>query len=199
MSVDNKKRLMGLINIAKGQLALDEDTYRAMLKGATGKESLRAMGVHELEQVLAIFKQKGFKAISKANKKSSKKSNKTAVNGRLSKPSGQSKSATVDKIVAVWICMGQQQVISDASETALDAYVRRMTRNFIGGSIDSVRWLNDEQAARLLESLKRWHRRVLLERIKEQGRQPLSNHKGTGPAAYEAIVEQYAGLSEGQA
>lgn len=57
----NTKRLFTLINIAKTQLQLDDDLYRSMLKHATGKQSLRAMTLSELEQALRFFEKKGFK------------------------------------------------------------------------------------------------------------------------------------------
>ena len=41
----HKKRLITLINVAKGSLQLDEAIYRAMLKNATGKDSLRTMNL----------------------------------------------------------------------------------------------------------------------------------------------------------
>lgn len=172
-----KKRLITLINVAKASLQLDETIYRAMLKNATGKDSLRAMNLPELEQALDVFKQKGFKP------------HKTAVKRRLSQPSGHSKLAIIDKIVAVWITMSHHKVIQDGSQSALDAYVQRMTTDRIA----SVRWLREEQAYKVLESLKNWHKRVLIERIIARGECLKMNSSGTRPASYEVIVAQYEG------
>lgn len=186
-----KKRLITLINIAKGQLGLDDEVYRPMLKAATGKDSLRDMTVGELEQALEAFKQKGFKPRSTSRQ--------TGVKGkRLSPKSGSAKVAQIDKIRAVWIAMGHHLVIQDASETALDAYVRRMTlRSQVDGNhtqgVDAAAWLTEQQAYKLLESLKNWHKRVLIERILARGDRLKMNEKGTQPAGYEMIVAQYEG------
>lgn len=186
----HKKRLITLINVAKGSLQLDEAIYRAMLKNATGKDSLRAMNLPELEQALDVFKQKGFKPTATNNK--------TAVKRRLSPAVGKSKLASIDKIRAIWITMGHHLVIQDNSESALDSYVRRMTlRSRITNNqtqgVDATAWMTEPQAYKVLESLKNWHKRVLIERIIARGERLKMNEAGTQPAAYESIVAQYEG------
>ncbi|QRK80158.1 regulatory protein GemA [Shewanella sp. LZH-2] len=183
----HKKRLITLINVAKGSLRLDEAIYRAILKHATGKDSLRAMNLPELEQALEVFKQKGFKPTLNSHKKR-----------RLSPAAGSSKVASIDKIRAIWITMGHHLVIQDNSESALDAYVRRMTlRSHIANNqtqgVDATAWMTEQQAYKVLESLKNWHKRVLIERIIARGERLKMNEKGTQPAAYESIVAQYEG------
>ncbi|BDA59725.1 gp16 family protein [Shewanella xiamenensis] len=183
----HKKRLITLINVAKGALRLDEAIYRAMLKHATGKDSLRAMNLPELEQALEVFKQKGFKPTLNTHKKR-----------RLSPAAGSSKVASIDKIRAIWITMGHHLVIQDNSESALDAYVRRMTlRSHIANNqtqgVDATAWMTEPQAYKVLESLKNWHKRVLIERIIARGERLRMNDAGTQPAAYESIVAQYEG------
>ncbi|MCB2381260.1 regulatory protein GemA [Shewanella sp. SR1] len=191
----HKKRLITLINVAKGSLQLDEAIYRAMLKNATGKDSLRAMNLPELEQALEVFKQKGFKPIGS---KQEATNNKTAVKRRLSPAAGKSKLASIDKIRAIWITMGHHLVIQDNSESALDAYVRRMTlRSRITNNqtqgVDATAWMTEPQAYKVLESLKNWHKRVLIERIIARGERLKMNEAGTRPANYEVIVAQYEG------
>lgn len=186
----HKKRLITLINVAKGSLQLDEAIYRAMLKNATGKDSLRAMNLPELEQALEVFKQKGFKPTATNNK--------TAFKRRLSPAAGKSKLASIDKIRAIWITMGHHLVIQDNSESALDAYVRRMTLrsriiNNQTQGVDATAWMTEPQAYKVLESLKNWHKRVLIERITVRGERLKMNEAGTRPANYEVIVAQYEG------
>ncbi|TVP15374.1 gp16 family protein [Shewanella sp. KCT] len=188
----HKKRLITLINIAKGQLGLDDEVYRPMLKAATGKDSLRAMNVGELEQALEAFKQKGFKPV--ANKQHSGAS-KTGVKRRLSPKAGSAKVAQIDKIRAIWITMGHHLVIRDSSESALDTYVRRMTCRSQNQGVDAAAWLTEQQAERVLESLKNWHKRVLVERIIARGERLKMNDKNTRPAGYDVIVAQYEGCS----
>ncbi|WP_133182291.1 gp16 family protein [Shewanella decolorationis] len=177
-----KKRLITLINVAKGSLQLDEAIYRAMLKDATGKDSLRAMTLPELEQALEVFKQKGFKPTLNIHKKR-----------RLSPAAGSSKVASIDKIRAIWITMGHHLVIQDNSESALDAYVRRMTLRSQNKGVDATAWLTEDQAYKVLESLKNWHKRVLIERIIARGERLKMNERGTRPASYDEIVAQYEG------
>jgi len=178
----HKKRLITLINVAKGSLQLDEAIYRAMLKNATGKDSLRAMNLPELEQALEVFKQKGFKPTLNTHKKR-----------RLSPVAGNSKLASIDKIRAIWITMGHHLVIQDNSESALDAYVRRMTLRGNNEGVDATPWMTEPQAYKVLESLKNWHKRVLIERIIARGERLKMNEAGTCPANYEVIVAQYEG------
>ncbi|MCS6259063.1 regulatory protein GemA [Shewanella baltica] len=178
----HKKRLITLINVAKGSLQLDEAIYRAMLKNATGKDSLRAMNLPELEQALEVFKQKGFKPTLNTHK-----------NRRLSPIAGNSKLASIDKIRAIWITMGHHLVIQDNSESALDAYVRRMTLRSKSEGVDATAWMTEPQAYKVLESLKNWHKRVLIERITVRGERLKMNEAGTRPANYEVIVAQYEG------
>ena len=54
-----KQRLIQLIHIARNELGMDEDTYRQMLQGLTGKASTKGMdtttklraGIHEKERL----------------------------------------------------------------------------------------------------------------------------------------------------
>ncbi len=190
-----KKRLITLINVAKSNLNLDEQIYRSMLKASTGKDSLRAMNLPELEQALEGFKQKGFKPIVKRSKSQFK--------GRLSPASGQSKVPQIDKIRAVWITMSQHHVVRDGSETALDAYVRRITKGAkaekggegSGKGVDSTAWLTETMATLVLESLKNWHKRVLLQRLKDCGQ---SGHiQGEQLTSYNDIVKLYLSQANG--
>lgn len=197
-----KTRLIQLINIAKSQLKLDEDVYRAMLKAATKKDSLRAMNLGELEQALEAFKQKGFKPKAKASAK-----------GKRMSPSSKKanpRNKEISKIRAIWITMHKQGFVRDGSETALDRYVKRLTTAMEGGAVDSVAWLKPKQSYPILESLKSWHRRVMLETLKEAGAfitykdaiQMLSpegvviSEGGEKPAGYDQIVKDYSNYLE---
>ncbi|WP_345859293.1 regulatory protein GemA [Shewanella algae] len=154
-----KKHHKTLINVARSQLALDEATYRTMLGGATGKQSLREMNLPELMKVLELLKQKGFKVASKAGKSRRKSPSMT---------SGH-RYPVVDKIVAIWLTMARHGIVTDGSERALDAYVRRMTLRCRGQGVESVRFLTANTAPAVLESLKQWHRRELVTRLRARG------------------------------
>ncbi len=191
MSTNPKFRLIQLINIAKSQLKLDEDLYRSMLKAATKKDSLRAMSLGELEQALECFKQKGFKPLAK-------KSAKKPASGKRMSPSSDSakpRNKEITKIRAIWITMSKQGIVRDGSETALDAYVRRMTGKNSKG-VDSVAWLTPMQSYPVLESLKSWHRREMLEVLTEKANAFITRNDDGKPAGYELICDDYQNYLE---
>ncbi|GIZ56481.1 hypothetical protein ECTHUN287_23300 [Escherichia coli] len=55
-----KQRLIQLIHIARNELGMDEDTYRQMLQGLTGKASTKGMDTTQLNCVLESMKRKAF-------------------------------------------------------------------------------------------------------------------------------------------
>lgn len=65
-----KQRLIQLIHIARNELGMDEDTYRQMLQGLTGKASTKGMDTTQLNCVLESMKRKGFR-VKPAGKASS--------------------------------------------------------------------------------------------------------------------------------
>lgn len=149
-----RNQLLQLIHIAKTQLALDDDTYRLLLKAETGKTSCKNLGTKQLQQVLTTIESKGFKC------RPSKRNDKQRLKGRLSPRSGTAKHATIDKIRAIWITMYKQGHIRDGSEDALNKYVQRMTKQGNGEGIASVAWLSASQAYTVLEGLKKWQCRI---------------------------------------
>ena len=66
-------KLKAQIHIAKSQLGMDDDTYREVLKSATGKTSSAQMGVVELHKALQAFKDRGFKSRPPKQKTAQKK------------------------------------------------------------------------------------------------------------------------------
>lgn len=145
--------LKAKINIAKTQLGMDEDVYRAVLKDATGKISLKAMNLADHMMVLHAMEQRGFKA-----KKPIAKNGK-----RLSKPSSQTAFARKpqDKIVAMWITMNRHGFVEDGSETALDKFINNQTKRMGMFAVTSLRFLSPTQASKVIEVLKKWHIREM--------------------------------------
>nr|WP_113866246.1 regulatory protein GemA [Brenneria salicis]NMN91596.1 phage gp16-like protein [Brenneria salicis ATCC 15712 = DSM 30166]RBP63067.1 phage gp16-like protein [Brenneria salicis ATCC 15712 = DSM 30166]RLM30778.1 Rha family transcriptional regulator [Brenneria salicis ATCC 15712 = DSM 30166] len=135
----NKPQLIKLIHIAKRDLRLDDETYRQLLTTTTGKTSTRDMTVPQLDNVLKAVKRRGFKI------KSAKKANST----RPLDDAPQSR-----KIRALWLEMADMNIIRDRSEAALARWVKRET------GVDSLHWLNSEQASVVIEKLKQWQRRA---------------------------------------
>ncbi|PMN90301.1 gp16 family protein [Enterovibrio norvegicus] len=148
--MQQRTRLIQLIHVGKRELQLDDDTYRALLKRETGNDSCKAMRLDELDKVLSAMERQGFKRKKSTNPKQTKK--------RLS-PKTQGKPDVISKIRALWITMAKEGIIRDGSETALDTYVRRMTKKQSGKGVDHVAWCSDEEAIRIIETLKQWRLR----------------------------------------
>lgn len=160
-----RNRLIQLVHVAKRELALGDSAYRALLEGAVNKSSCSAMNIKELEQVLVACEQAGFKRLKKRTKFSPK--------------SGQARSSEADKIRALWITMGKQGFLRDASDTALNKWCARATvRLNDGEGVANVGWLTPHLAYKVLEALKNWHRRLMAQAIIDNGGQPPLNEKG---------------------
>ncbi|EES4555917.1 regulatory protein GemA [Escherichia coli] len=134
-----KQRLIQLIHIARNELGMDEDTYRQMLQGLTGKASTKGMDTTQLNCVLESMKRKGFR-VRPAGKASS---------GLPLDNHPQSR-----KIRALWLEMAAAGIVRDRSENALAWWIKRET------GISALRWLNTEQASSVIEKLKKWQRRA---------------------------------------
>ena len=128
--------LKAQIHIAKAQLGLDDETYRDVLKGSTGKTSCAAMTERELKTAPQAFKDRGFK----------------------SRPPRKAKgSATLEeKLVAVWRDMGSAGLLNNPSDAALRSYVRRQT----GNRYEAPQFCDNRTLIRLIESLKQWRKRL---------------------------------------
>lgn len=139
----NRNNLISQIHIAKKDLALDDDTYRAALKSATGKTSCRDMSLSDLMKAVQAFKERGFKVTRKK--------------GRSPASAGR----RVDKMRAIWIEMGYAGFIADNSEQALLSWVKSQMTRTGATPPESLEWLeNHDKINRLLEQLKKWDRRV---------------------------------------
>ncbi len=179
--MSNRSQLIKLIHVGKRELALDDDTYRLMLSSETGKTSCKQLNIKQLEQVLGAMKSRGFKHQTNARK--------TPFKRRLSAKSGNVKTQ-IDKINAIWITMFRHGFIRDGSATALDAYVRRMTNRAQGEGVDHVAWCTPSQAHAVLESLKRWHRRVMVDAI-DTGKVVIAPK-----ISYEMVLDIYTSMLE---
>lgn len=139
------QRLKAQIHIAKKDLALDDDTYRLMLREVTGKDSTAKMTERQLINVVNALKAKGWKP--RANNEARRK---------VSPPSRHKKDhqkSMADKIRALWIEMGNEGFLEDPSERALGRFCHRMVGKH------SPDWLNAYEATQVIESLKKWRQR----------------------------------------
>lgn len=120
------------IHVAKKQLGLDDDTYRAVLVRVTGKDSTRAMSEAERQRVVEEFRKRGFTKASNGARK--------RLQGRFA-----------SKLQALWIAAWNLGVVADRDDAALIVFVRRQT------GIDHVRFVHDpDDAAKAIDALKAW-------------------------------------------
>lgn len=169
---DPKKRLVQLAHIAKSQLQMDDDIYRANLRAWTGKTSTREMTLSQLEKVCEGFKSLGFKPVA-ANKKAPGK-----------KPL---QDDVLRKLGQIWTQMAAQGFILNGSYTALEAWAVKQSAHLNKGVvIERLEWMT-EIASTLVEQLKRWHRRLMLEQMGQK----------QSTAKYPQVLDQYLAFIKG--
>ncbi len=149
MPAPNRQRLIRLIHVAKRDLSMDDDTYRAILQRIGKKTSSADLTVPELEKVLEHLKRSGFKVRSKTKPSQANPSRPLAQDG-------ESK-----KIRALWLFLHELGAVKNPSEEALAAYVKRIS------GVDALQWISGEKAERLIETMKKWAMRFLPDAVKE--------------------------------
>lgn len=135
----SRNKLIALIHVAKRELSLNEDNYRAVLMGATDKDSLRSMSLTELETVITALKKHGFKKKNKAKRAGSRK---------------MANTEQAKLIRAHWLSLYHLGEVRDPSERAMQAYVKRMVR------IEDLKWLDFKAADTVLGGLRDWMKRA---------------------------------------
>lgn len=130
-----REKFIQLIHIARRELALDDDTWRAMLMSITGETSTRKMGFIQLSDILETLKRRGFRVRS------------SGVRSQASYPQAK-------KLRALWRDMHAQGIVRDSTDAALCAWLKRET------GIDRIEWLQPPQASRAIEKLKKWQART---------------------------------------
>ncbi|OEE42313.1 gp16 family protein [Vibrio anguillarum] len=162
--------LLKIVQIAKRELNMDDDTYRDILEQVTGQRSSRGLNDFKLGKVVDKMKALGFKPKHKP----------------------RPRAEEVTKIRAIWRTMHKQGFVRNANDHAIDAYVKRMTSQSNGKGVERANWLRPEQAAEVLESLKKWHYRLMKEAILAQGGRIPMNDQCTGEAGYDKLAWYYA-------
>lgn len=134
---DPRVRLIQLIHVAKRELQLDDDIYRAILRRVGNTDSCVAMPISKLEAVLEDLKKGGFQVQPKTS---------------------QSRSLADDvqskKIRSLWLELADAGIVRDRSEKALASYIKRLT------GVEALQWLSTRQASTAIESLKQWRKRT---------------------------------------
>jgi phage gp16-like protein len=126
------------IHIAKSQLGIDDETYRAMLWTVCRVKSAADLDYAGRRRVLEHLKSRGWK-----NKPARK------AKSRILASDDQSKM-----IRALWLELHDVGAVKDSSEAALASYVKRITK------VEALQWLNTNQASVVIETLKKWLNRI---------------------------------------
>ena len=132
------------VQVARKQLGLTDDDYRAILLRVTGFDSSTKCGPSHLDALLAEFKRLGFRATTTAK--------------RGAKPI--SARAQIRMIHAVFADIRPHLAVGD--DSTLRAFVQRMTKteaNPVG--VSAPEFLDGAQATKVLEGLKAWRARLL--------------------------------------
>lgn len=132
-----RKRYIQLIHVARRELGIQDEDYRAMLanmpqlEGATSSANL---SVPKLRLVLETLKAKGFKVVPKAKKQGQKLAD----------------DAQSRLIRHLWLSLADAGKVRDRSETALNKFVEHRT------GVAQLAWLSTTQASQVIEALKQW-------------------------------------------
>lgn len=131
---------LAAIHVAKKQLDMQDDDYRAVLFRVAGKSSARDLSPGQCGLVLDEFRRMGFQPASpRRNTKPSAKGA-MALEGRYAA-----------KLRALWISGWHLGVVRDRTDRALLAFVERQTR------LSHTSFLRDPvDAAKAIEGLKKW-------------------------------------------
>lgn len=140
---DIKRREIQLIHIAKGELGMDEDTYRAMLFAVARVRSSSDLDWTGRKKVLDHMKACGFKV-----KRSP--ANKNAIEPEYR------------KVRALWTSLHKMGAIEHDTDEAVRAYIKRIV------NVDDFRFANGHQARTVIESLKKWIERLEREHLRSK-------------------------------
>lgn len=126
------------IHVAKKELGLDDDRYRAMLIGITGKDSCKDMNLVELNKVYRQMEKDGFVIKVKKGKATREPEN----------------NAFQKKIWAIWFDLKEKGFVSGGT-TALNKFIKRQT------GVESIDWVKSKEIADpIIEGLKAMQRRA---------------------------------------
>jgi len=134
------------IHIARKDLALSDDCYRALLARVTGRDSAAGLAPSQLDAVLAEFARLGWRPKPKAGQPAAPEGS------RWRPPSGK---AEVRKVFAIWGEMCRLSIPRTPTREGLRAFVASQT------GVEDPEWMTPDQAQTVVEGLKSWRAREL--------------------------------------
>lgn len=132
------------IHIAKKELCLEDDDYRAILLRITGQESAKGLSYAQADKLIEEFKRLGWKP-------------QVIAGGKKSAPAR--KAAPADhpaamKARALWLSLYHLGEVRNSSEAALEAFATRQLK------CDRLIWADQQQMYKLIEALKKMAERA---------------------------------------
>ena len=135
----DRRALLAKIHVAKKQLALDDATYRAVVKRIIGVDSAGAATDGKLVELLDEFKRQGFQPASGSRHTSAK--------------------PWVRKIHAIWKDLAP--LLDDATPAALNGFVARQTKTARNpDGISAAEFLDANSATKVIQGLEGWLSRM---------------------------------------
>ncbi len=132
----DKRPLLAKIHIAKKELALADEDYRAILMRLFGKDSAGELRYDQLNELVAHFKTLGWKPKIKKDKNHRPASSKPAVR----------------KVYALWNLLYKAEKV-EASKP--DGFIANFTRRQ-GKEVATAEWCDNHQLYSIIEALKAW-------------------------------------------
>ena len=127
VAAKDRRLMIAKIHVAKKEMALSDEDYRAVLLQATGRVSSADCSLGELRAMLDVMKSKGFRP---------KKAERVADH------------PVANKARALWISLYHLGAIDNPSEQALEAFARRQLK------VARLQWANQALCYKLVEALK---------------------------------------------
>lgn len=157
-----RKKLYQLINIAKNQLGIDDDSYRCLLvefgaKEKQGKISLTTLSDKKLKAVFEFMKDKGFEPKKKYYNEPTHLRVVGEPNPIASWPINTKdktwRGPLIRKIVAQWNDLANQGKVRSRTLAACRSYCSKQT------GIDKLEWFTKHDFQICIEGLKAWQQR----------------------------------------
>ncbi len=145
-----RKKEITLIHVLSTQIGLDEETRRGLMLKITGKSSSKDMNWPDRKKVIDHLKASGAKVTTP--RKAGRPRPAEAGPTKPSRPLDT--SAQARQVRALWLALHGLGAVRDSSEAALGAYVKRIAK------VDALQWASTEQLSLLIETLKKWEKRV---------------------------------------
>jgi phage gp16-like protein len=138
----HRRAMMAKVHLAKKELGLDDETYRAVVLRVTTRASSADCTEAQLAALLDEFKRLGWKGAKAGPSKRA-----TSLNHEIMKPRAAD-HPSAKKARALWISLYQLGVVREPSEQALEAFAARQLK------CERLQWADQGQVYKLIEALK---------------------------------------------